>query len=294
VAAIRSGRVLAEFRYLSPTHRDDVVRALRDKIQAQEIPLISNLLVNFNCEKKPFSDPRVRRALALAIDQWEGSKILSRISSLKVPGGLLRPGSEFAMTDGELVKIAGFSRDIGASRKEARRLLREAGVPEGFSFEIKNRPPAKDFETMAIWLIDQWRQIGINVTQKYQELGAHFKDLRSGNFEVITHAISDYMDEPDLQFIAFISSDKSPFNYSRYKDEILDDLYSKQSQALDPAERKKLCHQFEKRVLDEMAYVILAPWIHRIVLHSSRMKGWKILPSHFLNQDLVNVWLEKD
>ena len=80
--------------------------------------------------------------------------------------------------------------------------------------------------------------------------------MRAGNFDVIITAVSDYMDEPDLQFMHFLSSDKSTANYGRYKDRVLDDLYLQQSQAMDPVERKKLCLQFQKRVLDEMAYVL--------------------------------------
>ncbi len=294
VAAIRGGRALAEFRFFTPSQRDDVVHALGDKIRVQETPLISTLTVIFNCEKKPYNDPRVRRALTLALDRWEGSKALSRISTMKWVGGLLRPGSEYAMNEKEITQIAGFSKDIEASRKEARRLLREAGVPEGFSFELDNRPPAMPFEPTAIWLIDQWRHIGLNAKQKLFEEGTAYNRLRTGNYDVAVNAISDFMDEPDIQLARFISSDKSPFNYGRYQDPILDELYNKQSRAMDPVERRKLCRQFEKRVLDDAAYAYPVIWMHRIVLHSPKMKGWKILPSHFLNQDLANVWLDKD
>jgi peptide/nickel transport system substrate-binding protein len=294
VAAVRSGRVMGEFRYFGPYHRDDVVKAVGDKIRVQEISITTAGIVVFNTEKKPFDDPRVRRALSLALDRWDGAKQLYKISNMKEVGGLLRPGSEFSMNEAELVELAGYSKDIEASRREARRLLREAGVPDGFSFELSNRPPPKDYETRAIWIIDQWRKIGLNVKQKLQELGAHFKDMRAGNFDVIITAVSDYMDEPDLQFMHFLSSDKSPSNYGRYQDRVLDDLYQKQSQTMDAAERRKICLQFEKRVLDEKAYVLVFPWTHRIILHSSKMKGWKILPSHFLNMDLAGVWLNKD
>ena len=294
LAAIRTGRVLAEFRYFGPIQRDDVVRAVGDRIRVQDISNVSCGLIVFNCEKKPFNDPRVRRALSMALDRWEGGKTLSRIANMKEVGGLLRPGSEFSMSEAELTRVAGYWKDIEASRKEARRLLREAGIPEGFGFELKSRPPPKDYETRAIWLIDQWRQIGLNVTQKVYELGVHFKDLRSGNFGAISTAISDYMDEPDLQFIHFISTDKSDSNYSRYIDRVLDDLYEKQSQTINPLERKRLCHQFEKRVLDEMAYAFTVPWTNRIVLHSAKVRGYHVLPSHFLNMDLRDVWLSKD
>ncbi len=294
VAAVRSGRVMGEFRYFGPYHRDDVVKAMGDKVRVQEISITTGGLVVFNTEKKPFDDPRVRRALSLAIDRWDGAKQLYKISNMKEVGGLLRPGSQFAMSEAELVQLPGYSKDVEASRREARRLLREAGVPDGFSFELNNRPPPKDYETRAIWVIDQWRKIGLNVKQKLQELGAHFKDLRAGNFDAIITAVSDYMDEPDLQFMHFLSNDKSPSSYGRYQDRVLDDLYEKQSQTMDPVERKKICLQFEKRVLDEKVYAIIFPWTHRIILHSSKLKGWNILPSHFLNMDLANVWISKD
>jgi peptide/nickel transport system substrate-binding protein len=198
------------------------------------------------------------------------------------------------LTDEELTRIAGFSRNIDASRKEARRLLKEAGVPEGFSFQIHNRPPAMPYEPLAVWLIDQWRHIGLNVTQKPQELGPYYADVKAGNYSIFMYSISDFMDEPDLQFVRFLSSDKTAQNYSRYTDRTLDDLYLKQSQAMDPAERRKLCKQFETRVLDEMAYMIPTLWWHRMAPIASQVKGVKFLPSHFLNQDLVNVWLAKE
>ena len=294
VAAVRTGRVQAEFRYFTQSQREDVVRAMGDKIQVEECPLISTLTVIFNCEKKPFDDPRVRRALTLAMDRWKGSKALSLVSTLKWVGGLLRPGSEYSMTEGEITQLAGFGKDIEAARKEARRLLREAKIPEGFSFELINRGPPMPYEATAIWVIDQWRQVGLNVKQKIYEVGSHYKVLQAGNFGASIYTITDYMDEPDLLLTRFLSSDKSIYNYGRYKDPVLDELYLRQGRAVNFAERKILCNQYEKRVLDEMAYGYPVAWMHRISLHSSKMKGWKILSSHFLNQDLTDVWLERD
>jgi peptide/nickel transport system substrate-binding protein len=89
-----------------------------------------------------------------------------------------------------------------------------------------------------------------------------------------------------------VSSDKSPVNYARYKDSVLDDLYDKQSRATDPKERLKLIRQFEKRVVDEKAYQFPPTlWWQRIVPHWTKVKGWKITPSHYVNQDLRDVWL---
>jgi peptide/nickel transport system substrate-binding protein len=95
--------------------------------------------------------------------------------------------------------------------------------------------------------------------------------------------------------LPFLSSDKSPSNFGRYKDPLLDDLYLKQSGAMDPVERRKLTRQFQARVMGEMAYAFPAlGWAKRIILQSSMMKGWNPMPSHYLNMDLVDIWLEKE
>ncbi len=292
VAAVRGGRVMTEFRGFSPTHIDELVKAMGNKIRIMESPLMTFMTVYFNTEKKPFSDPRVRRALALAVDQWGASEVLSKIASVKYVGGLLRPGSEFAMTDAELTRIPAFSKDMEVNRKEARRLLREAGVPEGFSFQIYNRPPPMPYEPVAVWLIDQWRKIGLNVTQKIMEYGPYQVDLKAGRFDIAVNSRSAYMDDPDDQLTHYVSS--SPVNYARYKDPVCDDLYLKQSRAVDPAERRKLCKQLELRVIDEMAYMVPFLWWHRAIPVPVNVKGVKLLPNHFINQDRSTIWLSKD
>jgi len=72
---------------------------------------------------------------------------------------------------------------------------------------------------------------------------------------------------------------------------VLDDLYEKQSRMTDPKERTQVIRQFEKRVLDEKAYQFHVLWWQRIVPHWSKVKGWKITSSHYVNQDLRDVWL---
>lgn len=293
VASVRSGQALIEFRGFNPAARDDIVKAVGNKVVVQESPWICNLIVTINNEKKPFDDVRVRRALTLAIDRSEASKALSQISLMKFPGGVFRPGSQFATPEPELGKLAGFGKSIETARKEARRLLKEAGVPEGFSFTLKNRNVKEPYEVTGVFVIDQWRQIGLNVTHLPQEGGPYFNDFRQGNFDTGIDFNCDFMDEPDYQLLKFLSADKSPLNYARYKDSVLDALYEKQSRATSPKERLTLLRQFEKRVLDEQAYQFHILWWQRIIPHWAKVKGWKITPSHYLNQDLRDVWLSE-
>ena len=144
---------------------------------------------------------------------------------------------------------------------------------------------------MGIWLIDQWRQIGVTVKQEFIEASAYHPMLKRGDFEVAMDFQCGFIVEPDLDLPRFLST--SDANYGKHKDSMIDDLFQKQSRAVDPEERKKYLRAFEKRLLDEEAHVIYTLQWHRIVPHSSKVKGWTITPSHYLNNQLDTVWLSE-
>jgi len=291
VAAIRGGRAHIQFRGFSPAERDSLKSALGDKITVQESPWDCVLLIAINHEKKPFDDKRVRRALTLALDRYEGSKNLSKIAVVKEVAGVQVPGTPYATPPDELAKLAGYGRDINASRTEAKKLLKDAGA-ENLSFTFKNRGVPMPYEPMAIWLIDQWRQIGVSVKQEVVESAAYYGQvLRPGNFEVAMDFQCGYIVEPDLDLYKFLSASRNPANYGRYNDPVLDDLFDRQGRTQDPEERKKFVRQFEKRLLDDEAHYLMTLQWHRIVPHSSKVKGWQITPSHYLNNTLDTVWL---
>jgi peptide/nickel transport system substrate-binding protein len=291
VAAIRGGRAQIEFRGFTPSARDDLVRAMGDQITVQESTWLTVLIVAINTEKPPFNDARVRRALTLAMDRWEGSKALSQIAFVRDVGGLMRTGSPFAMPESDLEKIAGYGHDINAARTEARRLLQEAGVPQGFTFKLLNRNVPMPYEPTGVFLIDQWRRIGIEVTQQVEESAQYLTSLRQGNYDVAVDFSAEFMDEPDIQLAKYLSTDRSPLNYGRHQDKSLDELYDRQSRETNPDARKQLVAQFERKVMDEQAYAFPVLWWYRIIPHSSKIQGWKISPTHYINQDLSTVWL---
>ncbi len=57
--------------------------------------------------------------------------------------------------------------------------------------------------------------------------------------------------------------------------------------------QRELMRQFEKRVLDTEAHEAFLLWRYRIVPYRSYVKGFKISPSHYVNQDLATIWLDK-
>jgi peptide/nickel transport system substrate-binding protein len=294
VQAVRGERAMIQFRSFTPPDRDNLVKEMGNKITVQESPWDCVLVGAINHEKKPFNDKRVRRALSLALDRYQGSQALSKLTFVKHVAGVQVPGTPFATPPAELEKLAGFSRDIEKSRTEAKRLLKEAGVPgvaAGFTFTLKNRAIPHPYEHIGVWLIDQWRQIGLNVKQEFVEAAAYFTTLRGGDYEVAMDFQCGYIVEPDLDLYKFQSKEISDANYGRYTDKVLDELYQKQSRAIDLEERKKYIRAFEKRLLDEEAHYILTLQWQRIIPHNSKVKGWTITPSHYLNNQLDAVWL---
>ena len=63
--------------------------------------------------------------------------------------------------------------------------------------------------------------------------------------------------------------------------------------ATDPAERRKLVHQLQHRLLDQ-AYYMPGLWWTRRVVHLAKVKNYVAPPSHYTNQKLQDVWLSED
>ena len=289
--AIQGGQVMAEFRGVSPAERDRIVQAMGDKIRVEESSWTLNLLVVFNTERKPFDDVRVRKALLMAIDRWGGSAGLSRISTLRQVGGVLRPGSPFATPEADLVKLPGFSKDIKASREEAKKLLAEAGVPN-LKFTLWNRNLAMPYTPAGIFLVDQWRQIGVEVEHKQSDTAPYLANMGSGNFDVAIDFSNLFMDDSSLALAKYLSFKRAPENRSRSNDAELDKLYDDHIRERDPEKRRALIQAFEKRLF-EQGYQEPLLWWHRIVLTHKVVMGWKMSPSHNLGQDLAEVWLDQ-
>jgi peptide/nickel transport system substrate-binding protein len=289
--ALQGGQIMGEFRGIAPAERDRLKQAMGDQIRIEESSWTLNLLVSFNTQKKPFDDVRVRRALSMAIDRWGGSQGLSRTSTMDAVGGVMRPGSTYATPEAELVKLPGFSKDIGASRAEAKKLLAEAGVPN-LTFKLLNRSIAQPYTPAGVFLVDQWRQIGVAVENLQQETSPYFAALSSGNYDVAIDFSNLFMDEPTLGLSKYISIDRAPENRSRAMDRELDSLFDKQRHTTDAKARTDLIRQFEKRAFDQ-SYSVPLLWWHRIVATNKKLEGWQMSPSHLLGQDLADVWLEQ-
>lgn len=290
VNALAAGQVMVDFRGVSPPEAERIVASRGKEVQIFEAnPAISTLfMASVNTQKPALADVRVRRALALALDHWEGAKVMERSSTLSVVGGLARPGSEFARSDAELERLPGFSRDMDAARAEARRLLAEAGHSD-LKLTFLNRKP---WPYMGTYLIDQFRQIGVTLVQEQVEDSKFFSRRRAGDFDLVLEYLPDYLDDPTAKWSGFISFEKNPANISRFSDQKIDALMDAQSRTADPAKRSATIRDLEEYILDQASALPLF-WGRRTTVVDSRLQGYVSAPTNYVGQDLSHFWLKR-
>jgi len=191
----------------------------------------------------------------------------------------------------ELEALPGFSLDPAGAKAEAKRLLEEAGE-ENLKFTLTNQAVANPYAALGVYIIDQWRQVGMTVDQNTLESARWNAARIGGNFDAIIDFTADFVDDPAVQLAHYLSRDRAPDNVSQVVDRTLDDLYDRQLRTTDLAARTELVRAFEERVLQQ-AYVAPLSWSYRIVPLSAEVMGYVITPSIHVNQDLATVWLDR-
>jgi peptide/nickel transport system substrate-binding protein len=287
--ALRSGRVDAELRFLPPGDVDAIKQSLGDKIVAAKIQSIGNFGVTFNMDKKPFDDERVRKALSLALDRYDLVKTLAPITNLELVGGVMHPDSQWALSPEELEAFPGFSRDHAANLREAKRLLAEAGFPNGFKTVLTNRNIKMPYIDLAVYLISAWKKIGVEAEHKVEESATWSQTRVNRDFELIVDPYgSQLIGDPEELLDKFVTG--QPENWGRMSDPVVDQLFAAQAKEMDEQKRIQLVKEIQKRIL-EKAWRIPGAWTTRLEVRTARLRNYEPMPSHWNNRRFEDAWL---
>ncbi len=221
----------------------------------------------FNVLRKPFDDVRVRRALALSVDRESLVKNVTLADETPsynfVPPNLLGYRSEHT-----------FKADIA----EARRLLAEAGYPDGKGFphvELLYNTLEKH-KIIAEALQQMWRKnLGVDITLVNEEWKVYIDDQHSKNFQFQRAGwIADYVD-PHVFFDLWETGGGN--NDSNWGNPDYDRLLHSSLSAPNNAARYAIYQQMEKILIDEMPVIPLFNYT-RARLISPRVKGFYSTP----------------
>jgi peptide/nickel transport system substrate-binding protein len=234
-----------------------------------------NILVNF--KRPPFTDPRVRRAVSLAIDRRGYIQAVRQGGAVPGASMLPRPWGVWSLAPEDLAGLPG-TGDPAAQKAEARRLLTEAGFgPEHpLKIVVSTRAIAL-YVDMATFTLDQLKQVGIEATLEQVESAQWYAKLTRGEYELGANLTGIGVDDPDANFYENYICGSSR-NYSQYCNPEVDRMIDVQSQTLDPIRRRQLVAEIQKRLEIDGARPILAwdidyfamwPYVRNLVPHQS-------------------------
>lgn len=232
------------------------ISRLRETGSLKVPPVLATYFYQFNVEREPFDDPRIRRAFALAIDRQALVENVTRGGQTPalalIPYGFSNPatGKDFREE-----KPAYFK---DASWEEAQQLLRDAGYPGG-----KGLPPVtitfnhgEAHRALAEAIRQMWQEkLGAEVRLEERDFETHVKENRKGNFQVSRLGWgADYYDPMSFLDRWTTGSGLNDGNWSSYR---FDELVGEARKAADPGTRFELMHRAEDILMQETPLIPL-------------------------------------
>ena len=245
-----------------------------------------------NNKRKPLDDPRVRRAMHLALDKPVLVDVVKDVAPMMI-GGFIYPFSDFATPKEELVKRLGYQTDPTAALKEAKALMAAAGHPNG----VKGLDYlVRDVATFKLWaqaIQAMLAQIGVECKLRTVVESVWFDDTRNGNFDLAIGAIVSTLLDPSDYFNAWYGKD-GPQNYSFWDNKEFQELVPQIDREVDAKKRLDLIRQAEE-IMEKDPPLLPISWEKILDIWYNYVKGHNPY-EYFGLYDVVRldtVWLDK-
>jgi ABC-type transport system substrate-binding protein len=234
----------------------------------------------------------VRKAMSLALDRYDMATTLAPLTGLDTVSGPIPLKAPWALSSEELQQLPGFSKNREANLKEAKRLLAEAGYPDGFKTVVLNRAIKLPYIDLGVYVVSAWKQVGIEAEHQLEESATWTKSRRSRDFEVLLDPMgSSAVADPDELLVKFTTG--SSANYGRFSDPVIDKLFEQQKVETNEQKRIQLVKELQQELLKK-AWWVSGLWWTRAEVRSSRIRNYEPMPSHWMNRRLEDVWLAAD
>lgn len=228
---------------LVPVHLTDVLRSRPD---FHSFDYLGSYFARFNTTKPPFDDVRVRKAFAMTINR---DRIVNRITRAgEKPAETIVPVSaaNYLPADG-----------LEYDPEEARRLMAEAGYPEGEGFPeasyLFNASTSAGLdEKVAVELQAMWRDaLGVNVSLRQMEWKTYLAGMSALDYDICRSSwIADYND-PNTFLDMFLTGGGN--NRTGWSSEQYDQWISEANSMTDLEERARVFQKAETFLLQEGA-----------------------------------------
>lgn len=221
--------------------------------------------------RRALADPRVRRALAMALD-------VDRVIATKLRGKARRATG--LLPEGHWAYAPTPAVPFDPAAAEA--LLDEAGYPrrEDGRFHLTLATTTDRLrKAVALVFADAWRSIGVNVDVEVRDWSALYEDIQRGAFDAFSAKWVPVL-EPDLMHWVYSSSripapGRAGGNRGGYHDDELDRWLDEGQRTVDVDARRELYEKAQERVARDLPVVPL--WFEdELAAHAPRVKGFAL------------------
>ena len=226
------------------------------------VPQLRGEYYSFAVDRKPFDNPKLRKAFAMAIDREVLPKILQggpTPATSWIPPGMLAHNPEIG---------------VAFNPVEARRLLKEAGHPDG-----KGLPPIvlgyntdEEKKLVAEAIQSMWQKhLGVVVKIENQEWKVFLKKLQTDPFPIFRSGWGADYPDPDNFMKLFTST--SGNNHGRWKNPRYDQLLELAARELDAKKRSRLYDEAQKLLTEVDVAVVPLYWKAEATMLNPKFTG---------------------
>ncbi|MBI2906070.1 MAG: ABC transporter substrate-binding protein [Chloroflexi bacterium] len=246
-AAFRTGRIKMTGHFAPMTASEvRVINADYPHLKTWRFAALQSPWHVFNTSRPPFNDVRVRQAVALGYDRQAAIKVI--VEGAARLGTFVPPG-EWGRPEDEVLKLPGLRQPKDADRAEAKRLLAEAGYPDGLKLPLLVRAVRQDQKAGEL-LKSQLATIGIDATIEVAETAVYNSRTQEGNFQLGTQRSVWKINDPDEWGRKLLSNASQ--NYARWNSKRFDDMFEEMNRSLDQAKRKAIVREMDDLLMREM------------------------------------------
>ncbi|MGA9289540.1 MAG: peptide ABC transporter substrate-binding protein [Anaerobacillus sp.] len=230
----------------------DVISSEKDSEDFKIKPYFGTYMYMFNVDKEPFTNPKVRKAFAMAIDRESITEDISQGGETPayafVPNGVDTPNGDFR-EQGEKY----FDEDYDAAKQLIEEAKEEEGWDELPSVELMYNT-SDNHKKIAEGVQEMLKQnLGVNVTLNNQEWKTYLDTTKQGNFQMARMGwIGVYVDPTPI--LDYYLGD-SPNNRTNWVNEKYDSLMAESKEVQDEEERMKLLHEAEGVLMEDMPFM---------------------------------------
>jgi peptide/nickel transport system substrate-binding protein len=231
------------------------------------------ITLNTGLEDSPLKDVRVRRAIALCVDQDEISSLIYDDVFPPIKASVFHPGM--------MTKPSWLPWTENVDIDEAKALLTEAGYPDGIDITISYTPVAygKEETDLAILLQQQLAKADIRSELVSYEISEHSKLFRAGAFECTMGIMAPDWPDPDGVAMFIAHSKGSYTKRVQLNSAEIDELVERGRAETDYETRVQIYGELQDKLADQMCYVPMVKYVDH-AFYSEHLLG---VESYYMN-----------